>query len=65
MTGFLDTKPERLLFDMGFQPVEGQWRLSAIVVDIKAPTPAEAAKDVAKNKIKKNDKTPSPRAKTG
>jgi len=64
MTGFLDTKPERLLFDMGFQPVEGQWRLSAIVVEIKAPTPAEAAKDVAKNKIKKNDKTSSPRAKT-
>lgn len=38
MTGFLDTKPERVLFDMGFESVEGQWRLSAIVVDIKAPT---------------------------
>ena len=38
LTGFLDTKPERVLFDLGFQSVEGQWRLAAIVVDIKPPT---------------------------
>jgi hypothetical protein len=37
MTGFLDTKPQRVLFDMGFQWVDGDWRLAAIVVDIKAP----------------------------
>lgn len=42
-TGFIDTKPERVLFDMGFQPIEGRWRLTAIVVEIKAPKikPAE------------------------
>jgi hypothetical protein len=36
-TGFIDTKPERILFDIGFQPIDGQWRLTAIVVEIKPP----------------------------
>jgi hypothetical protein len=31
LTGFLDTKPERVLFDMGFQSVEGQWKAVAFV----------------------------------
>ena len=55
MTGFLDTKPARILFDMGFEFIAGQWRLSAIVVDIKAPTaPAQAAD--------KPGKDPAPKA---
>jgi len=56
MTGFLDTKPERVLFDIGFQSVQGQWRLSAIVVDIKAPTAetAEPAAPSSKDAASKN-----------
>ena len=45
MTGFFETKPERIMFDMGFEFVAGLWRLSAIVVDIKAPTPAAKQQD--------------------
>lgn len=54
-TGFLDTKPERVLFDMGFQPIDGQWRLTAIVVEIKppAPPPAQPAKDAGAKTPKK------------
>lgn len=57
MTGFLDTKPERVLFDMGFESVQGQWRLSAIVVDIKAPTTetAEPAAPSSKDAASKNE----------
>lgn len=42
LTGFIPTKPERLLFDMGFESIAGRWRLSAIVIDIQ-PAPAGAA----------------------
>ena len=49
LTGYIDTRPERVLFDMGFESVQGQWRLSAIVVDMNAPAaddkPAATAKD--------------------
>lgn len=57
MTGFLDTKPERVLFDMGFESVEGQWRLSAIVVDVQ-PSPPESApaKQPEKSAAKPNAK---------
>ena len=37
MTGYIDTRPERILFDMGFEHVNGDWRLSAIVVDTSRP----------------------------
>lgn len=53
MTGFIDTRPERVLFDMGFQSVEGQWRLAAIVVDIKAPK-AESKLDAPPTKVSKS-----------
>lgn len=35
VTGFIPTSPERVLFDMGFAAVAGQWRLSAIVIDMQ------------------------------
>lgn len=47
MTGFIDSKPERVLFDMGFQSVQGQWRLAAIVVDMKPAPPAPAQPNTA------------------
>src|SRR5690606_38901352 len=37
MTGYIDTRPERVLFDMGFEHVNSQWRLSAIIVDMQTP----------------------------
>lgn len=42
LTGFIPTKPERILFDMGFERVGEQWRLSAIVIDVQ-PSPPESA----------------------
>jgi len=54
MTGYIDTRPERVLFDMGFEHINNQWRLSAIIVDMQTP-PAAAAqqpKAAAKEKAK-------------
>jgi len=42
MTGFFETKPERISFDMFFQSVGGSWRLFGLAVDV-APPPAEAS----------------------
>lgn len=63
MTGFLDTKPQRVLFDMGFQWVGGDWRLAAIVVDIKTP---QSKPDEPTAKAKKDGEAqPASRAKDG
>ena len=35
VTGFIPTSPESVLFEMGFAAVAGQWRLSAIVIDLQ------------------------------
>lgn len=35
VTGFIPTSPERVIFDLGFAAVAGQWRLSAIVIDLQ------------------------------
>ncbi|MBI1650580.1 hypothetical protein [Hyphomicrobium sulfonivorans] len=43
LTGYIDTRPERILFDMGFERVDGHWRLSAIVVDMQTPPDAGGA----------------------
>ena len=57
LTGYIDTRPERVLFDMGFESVQGQWRLAAIVVDMNVPSaeqkPAGAAKDSAPKAVTK------------
>ena len=43
LTGFIPTKPEQILFDMGFERVGDAWRLSAIVIDMRqAGEPATA-----------------------
>jgi len=54
MTGYIDTRPERVLFDMGFEHVNNQWRLSAIIVDMQTPpaAAAQAPKAAAKEKAK-------------
>lgn len=50
LTGYIPTAPERILFDMGFERVGEQWRLSAIVIDVQ-PVPAGAP--AAKNELPK------------
>jgi len=54
MTGYIDTRPERVLFDMGFEHINNQWRLSAIIVDMQTPpaAAAQAPKAAAKEKVK-------------
>ena len=54
LTGLIPTTPEHILFDMGFERVGDQWRLSAIVIDVQraaesAPgkPDAQSAKDAA------------------
>jgi hypothetical protein len=54
LTGLIPTTPERILFDMGFERVGDQWRLSAIVIDVQqAPEPAPE---------KQSDKAAPPKA---
>ena len=51
LTGYIDTRPERILFDLGFELVQEQWRVAAIIVDMKVPAaepkPAGPAKESA------------------
>ena len=49
VTGFFPTKPERVKFDLIFQPVQGRWRLFGIAVDTMpaAPDPEPAAPAVS------------------
>jgi hypothetical protein len=42
LSGFFDTQPQRVQFDLLFQPVGGQWRLFGIGVKTVASTPAVA-----------------------
>ncbi len=64
LTGYIDTRPQRVLFDMGFELVQQQWRLSAIVVDMNVPSaekkPAVGAKEAAPKSITKAKAKPKP-----
>lgn len=53
LTGYVPTEPQRVLFDMGFERVGDQWRLSAIVIDVQ-PTPSTAAAEPAAKKAPKS-----------
>ncbi|MBO6549978.1 MAG: hypothetical protein JJ964_10195 [Rhizobiales bacterium] len=37
MTGYFETKPERVSFDLGFWLLGKDWRLAALIVDVKPP----------------------------
>jgi len=41
LTGFFDTRPQRVNFDLIFQPVETDWRLNAVNVGTKEAPPQE------------------------
>ena len=53
LTGFIPTDPQRILFDMGFERVEDQWRLSAIVIDVQ-PSPPQSAREKQPDKVAPN-----------
>lgn len=55
LTGFVPTEPQRILFDMGFERIGDQWRVSAIVIDVQ-PAPA-AASAATSNQAKSVTKT--------
>jgi hypothetical protein len=63
LTGFIPTDPQRILFDMGFERVDTQWRLSAIVIDVQPLPSASDAKAAqsksAKDKSAKQGATPA------
>ena len=43
VTGFFPTTPERVNFDLIFQPVQGKWRLYGIAANTQRVQPAQAA----------------------
>lgn len=45
LTGYFDTLPERVNFDLLYQPVEGQWRLFGITVKVETTAPKQATAD--------------------
>lgn len=48
LTGYMDTRPERVLFDMGFENIAGAWKLAAIIVDMQnAPAQSSEQKPAA------------------
>jgi hypothetical protein len=61
LTGYIPTDPERILFDMGFERVGDQWRLSAIVIDVQPLKDPPASPSKPKEPQAKN--TPKNKAK--
>lgn len=60
LTGFFDTRPERVIFDLMFERVESDWRLFGIAIDVTPPeaqeAPAAASDDPAKKSTKAEKK---------
>ncbi len=52
MTGYFETKPERVSFDLGFWLLGNKWRLAALVVDVK-PAQNQLLQVVPNDKKKK------------
>jgi hypothetical protein len=48
LTGLIPTKPQRIVFDMGFEQVVADWRLSAIVIDVQQSPPDSASQPSSK-----------------
>lgn len=43
ITGFFDTRPERVIFDLMFENVDGDWRLFGIAIDVMPPEEPKAS----------------------
>lgn len=67
LTGYFETKPEQISFDMLFQPVSGDWLLFGLAVDVAPPEAAEekpAASSDKRSSVEpavKRDRAPLPR----
>lgn len=61
LTGFIPTKPQRIIFDMGFEQFGSEWRISAIVIDIQQ-APVDAAAQQSGEAAPLNEK-PAPKEK--
>lgn len=67
LTGYFETKPEQISFDMLFQPVSGNWLLFGLAVDVAPPKAAEekpAASSDERSSVEpavKRDRAPLPR----
>lgn len=59
MAGFFPSVPMQVYFDLQFIPVEGQWRLVAISVDIGPATPAAPSVAPSQPSAPKSTATPS------
>jgi hypothetical protein len=47
ITGFFPTSPERVNFDLIFQPIQGKWRLYGIAANTQKAPPPQAAQQAA------------------
>ena len=57
ITGYFDTRPERVIFDLIFENIESDWRLFGVAIDVtpadhprETPPPAATKKDTNKKK---------------
>jgi hypothetical protein len=64
MTGYIPTDPQRILFDLGFERVGNEWRLSAIVIDVQPLKSVPPGKDVQSKAAPPPAKTPQPTKKS-
>jgi hypothetical protein len=62
VTGFFPTKPERVNFDLIFQPVNGKWRLFGIAVE-PTPAPLPTAEQPSLTTEEPQPEAPKPEAK--
>lgn len=62
IAGFFPTAPERVNFDLMFQPVRGEWRLFGIAVQLSPapPPPAQTPSEPAGEKAKGVSSAPAP-----
>jgi hypothetical protein len=60
ITGFFPSVPMQVYFDLQFIPVEGQWRLVAISVDVGSATPAAPSAAPSQPTAAKPDAKQSP-----
>src|SRR5690606_7439609 len=60
LTGFFDTRPERVMFDLMFEDVDANWKLFGIALDVAAPEGAAAQPPPADSVKQGKGKAPAP-----
>ena len=60
VTGFFPTEPERVNFDLIYQPVQGQWRLFGIAVEPGPAPQSSSSKPAAEPSAAAEKPTPEP-----